>query len=118
MSGGWYLIKKNRVLSPWKLKLKIEVKDGRRRRSASAHGHFTSTSHAVLYFPRKTRKYIMVLHEMAHVLTPHKYAGHGEEYCTNYLYLIKHFLGEAAYEEMVLLFNENKIKFDYGTYLK
>lgn len=111
-------MRKNKALSPWKLKgLKITIKDGRRRRRASAVGHFTSTMHARIYFPKRTRTFMVVLHEFAHVLTSHKYAGHGPEYCTNYLYLIKHLLGETAYEEMLILFTTNKVQFDYDKYI-
>lgn len=108
-------------LSPWKHQLQgvsIKVTDGRRRRNGVAIGNVRTSSHCYIRLPKSLRRYIVVLHELAHLLTPKQYASHGQEYCTNYLYLIRQLLGEAAYEEMIALFKAHNVNFDYGTYTK
>lgn len=51
-------------------------------------------------FPRKMRNKWIVLHEIAHVLSPRDAAYHGREFCQVYLHLIKLFFGAETEKQL------------------
>lgn len=62
-------------------------------------------------FPRKTRCKWMVLHEIAHVLTPEEFSAHGREFCRTYLHLIKLFFGEETQNKLKAAMKKHKCKY-------
>lgn len=85
----------------------IVVLDGRRRRSAYG------SSNGSIAMPRWSRSELLILHEMAHVVTgsSRKVRAHGKYYCSNFLALIRHELGAEAANEMKQLFKEHRVKY-------
>lgn len=77
-------------------KIKVSAGQGHRRAITKREPDFFRVS-----FPRQMRCRWVVLHELAHVLTPWEYAGHGREFARAYLYLVKKFFGREM---------ENKLK--------
>lgn len=62
-------------------------------------------------FPRKMRINWVVVHEIAHVLTPMEYAGHGREFCRTYLHLVKLFFGEETQNKLKAAMKKHKCKY-------
>jgi len=83
----------------------IEVKDGRGRRRAcgSVFGYIN--------MPRWSRNKFSVLHELAHVVTRYDVSCHGEEFCQNYLTLVKHILGEQMHHDLQLRMKIEGVRF-------
>jgi putative metallohydrolase (TIGR04338 family) len=79
----------------------ITVKDGRRRIRPSAY-----RAERVIKMPKWSRNELIVIHEVAHIVTPDCYAAHGPEYCRTYLDLVKRFMGLMTCE---LLRNSFKV---------
>jgi putative metallohydrolase (TIGR04338 family) len=68
----------------------FEVRPGYGHRRATADGN------GVLQMPRWSRTELVVLHEMAHCLTPVSYAPHGPEYAGVFLALVRRGLTPAV----------------------
>lgn len=82
---------KNRYALNW-----VTVKDGRGRRKAG--GDYWGRC---IKMPRWSRRPIVVLHELVHVLlNPRIHPYHGEEFCGWYLALVRRFISEDAYKEL------------------
>jgi putative metallohydrolase (TIGR04338 family) len=110
---------RHKALKPWRHAMassKLKMTDGRGNRRATCYGCFQTSPVVTIKLPRWSRTQLNIIHELAHALTPGRYSPHGAEFTTNYLYLIKHVLGDGAYKEMLNLFNENRVKFDYTYY--
>ena len=87
-------------------KLKVSAGQGHRRAITKREPDFTRVT-----FPRKMRCKWVVLHELAHVLTPWEYAGHGREFCRTYLHLIKLFFGEETQNKLKAAMKKHKCKY-------
>lgn len=112
-------VMRRKEMKPWRHAFsgsKLRITDGRGRRKATAYGCFQTSYRITITLPRWARSMMVVLHELAHALTPGRYPTHGMEYCTNYLYLIKHVMGIEAYEEMIKCFTVHGVRYDFGTY--
>ena len=73
----------------------LQIHDGRRRRTPCAKGKVHDSGNSIhIILPTFSRTRLIVLHELAHLLTPRKFSSHGMEYASNYLYLIGLILGE------------------------
>jgi hypothetical protein len=81
----------------------IEVKDGRGCRRALGGG-------SSITLPKWARQYWVVLHEIAHCVTPSRYAAHGPEFVDNLMRLIRHVLGVDAYRTVRDTFAEYGIR--------
>lgn len=84
---------------------RITATDGRRRRRASA---FPLTRKIVM--PKWSRSEMIILHEIAHIVTPTQYAWHGPEYCKVYLELVKVFMGEETWKSLRDSFKVCRVK--------
>lgn len=62
-------------------------------------------------FPRKMRTKWVVLHEIAHVLSPHDAAYHGREFCQVYLHLIRLFFGAETEKLLKAGMKKHKCKY-------
>lgn len=94
----------------------IHVGDGRARRSAGGNAQG-------IWMPKWSRKKIVILHELAHVISSRKYrvrwvgttadkiAGHGWQFCEVYLDLVRAMLGNANAEALKASFKKNKVRF-------
>lgn len=69
---------------------RIEVRSGAGRRSACAEGRHT------IKMPLWSRHERVTLHEVAHCLTPSRYASHGPEFAGVMLALVRHQMGDEA----------------------
>jgi len=80
------------------------VADGRGTRIARA-------SQYRINLPRWARKTTIVLHEYAHIITPHPEPGHGRVFARNYIRLIRRFVGKTESDIMKLAFREYGVRF-------
>ncbi len=99
----------------WKVRMPddtyLNLKDGRRTRWARGGKH---GSEIRINLPRWARHPIVILHEMAHTITPMDRcvaASHGRQFCSNYLALIKRWMGREAWLEMKGLFKNKRVKY-------
>jgi putative metallohydrolase (TIGR04338 family) len=84
------------------------VADGRRNRDASG-----STWQIVI--PRWARNEAVVLHELAHTISMREYgrhiAGHGWQYASTFLDVVKWMMGKAAHDALKASFKAHKVRF-------
>lgn len=83
----------------------IQVTDGRGHWKAVASAGAMSISVA-----RNGRARWVVLHEVAHCLTPRGCQAHGPEYVKIYLQLVRHFLGREAWRALYTACRAHKVK--------
>jgi putative metallohydrolase (TIGR04338 family) len=90
-------------------RFKVQVKDGRARyRTAAAN-----RGQRWIKLPRWSRKRWLILHELAHICTPHETGGkHGRYWARTYLELVRHEMGEDAHKLLKLCFQRHKVKFN------
>jgi putative metallohydrolase (TIGR04338 family) len=62
-------------------------------------------------FPRLSRTKHIVIHEVAHLLTPSGVPAHGREFCRNYLYLVKIMLGADKEKQLKAGMKKHKCKY-------
>jgi len=79
---------------------------GRRRAGGTVRG---------IVMPKWSRKKWVVLHELAHTVSMRIFgfgiAGHGWEYCSTYLLLVRYTLGVEAHDLLKKSFKEHRVKF-------
>lgn len=83
---------------------KPKIKDGRGCRRATG-------SARALTFPKWSRTKMVILHELAHAVTPSHYAWHGKEFCANFYYLVKVAMGKDSAHELAMKYNECNVDF-------
>lgn len=65
----------------------------------------------IVSFPRKMRSEWVVVHEIAHVLTPADVAGHGREFCRTYLELVGLFFGVETRNKLKAAMKKHNCKY-------
>lgn len=60
----------------------------------------------------------VILHELAHVVAPGEEAGHGPEFCSIYLELVRHVLGERDHYKLAREFLIDRVKHHSGSAVK
>ena len=106
----------------------IRVTDGRRRSSACGSAQpdriFVRADRSARYFgwkgtiklPKWARYQMVVLHEIAHVVTDQEYkrsdgiAAHGPEFCSNLLQLVRRWMGAEAHATLKESFKNGRVK--------
>lgn len=88
------------------VKLKISNGSGQRRALARRTDDLMWIS-----FPRKTRARHIVLHELAHILTPMEFAGHGREFARTYLSLVRIIMGVEKEKQLKAAMKKHKCKY-------
>ena len=87
----------------------ITAHDGRGRGRAGAWGYNDIT------LPKWTRFELMIIHEVAHLMTNRLHglntAGHGWQFCSIYLDLVRFILGKEAHAALKASFKAHKVKF-------
>lgn len=78
------------------------------------HGHRRATAdrNGVLQLPRWSRTELVVLHEVAHCLTPERYAAHGPEYAGVFLSLVRRRLSPAAGQALEDAFGRHRVRWN------
>lgn len=81
-------------------------------------GVFTAkdnTKFGYIKIPFPFRHKLIVLHELAHVLTENMESDqHGAKFCAVYLELVNLFIGEEAYSDLKLSFDKHNVKYIVG----
>lgn len=90
----------------------IEVKDGRGRRQA---GGRNDRFGAMITLPRSLRHQETILHELAHVVTPHSVASHGKMFVQQYLALVDEWMGELEGAALRWFLAKNRVKWEEPT---
>ena len=84
----------------------IQLKRGRGRSSAywwgSSNIRLSTANHM---YER------VLLHELVHTLVPLPHSGHGRLFCAIYLDLVRHYMGEEAYEELLEGYRREGVKY-------
>lgn len=87
----------------------VRVTDGRgRRRPGVSVDGYTAFK---VKMPRFSRCVLLILHEIAHVLTPLEYSHHGREFCATYLQLTKRWVGKKERDELKAAFDICGVKY-------
>ena len=88
----------------------IFIHDGRGTRKGFAWRYLNGN--AVLNLPRWSRSKLIILHELAHVITPDCgcYASHGSEFCANYLELVRRWIDKDTHAALKDSFREHRVK--------
>lgn len=95
---------KRAVQSRWgKWDIEVTLKRGGR---GLAHGS------GRISLPLFARNPTMILHEVAHCLTPGRYASHGPEYVGVWLFLIKTVEGREMYDAARALIKKHKVRYN------
>lgn len=95
------VLDKRAVRSRWGARsVRVELGRG----GARAHG-----SHTVS-FGVNARNELIVCHELAHVLTPSRYAAHGPEWVGIYLHLVRTVIGETAARDLGRVMRQHKVR--------
>ena len=76
------------------------------------HGHRRATAdeHGVLQMPKWARTELVLLHEVAHCLTPWTFAGHGPEYAGVLLTLTRRGMGPATAQRLEDAFARERVR--------
>jgi putative metallohydrolase (TIGR04338 family) len=85
---------------------RFEIHDGRGDHMARGWSDDDFVCH--LSIIRALRCELFVLHELAHALT---FGGHGPEFCSTYLKLVRRFIGREAFENLRFTFRANDVKY-------
>lgn len=64
-----------------------------------------------IQLPRWAREPQILLHELAHVLTPSSAIPHGWEFCETYLDLVRHIMGKQHADELKRNFRQQRVRF-------
>jgi putative metallohydrolase (TIGR04338 family) len=83
----------------------IKVKDG--RGTTIARGNYLRK---FVSLPKWARTELVILHELAHTITPPRYCSHGVTYIRNYLKLVRRFMGDHTWKELKARFKTNKVR--------
>lgn len=88
---------------------RVYIRDGRGRRSAGA---WANRNRALGYItmPRRLRRELYILHELAHIMTLERYASHGCEFASNYLALVTRWMGRAIAVHLRNSFRQHRVK--------
>jgi len=89
-------------------KRKFQVKDGRGRSGPS--GAPRGADGVTMSLPKWSRFESMILHELAHGLTPREYAWHGPEFCAVFLRLVDRFMGAEAHKALMFSFRDHNVR--------
>lgn len=85
----------------------IVIKDGRGT-SWARGGNYPKR--AWLNLPRWSRNKGIILHEIAHTITPNEYASHGPEFCRNFVDLVALIIGKKEARDLIDAFRTKKAK--------
>jgi putative metallohydrolase (TIGR04338 family) len=85
----------------------IEVRPGKGHTRATG-----SHSSGIIQLPLWSRQRLVVLHEVAHVLTPGNYAHHGPEYAGVLLSLVHHVLGAEQAAKLRVSYREHRVRYN------
>lgn len=88
----------------------IQVADGRGTRKALAYGDYK------ISIPLWARNEAVVIHEIAHIIAHRTYgqyriAGHGWEFCSVFLDLVRFIMKREAHDALKKSFKEHRVKF-------
>ena len=79
-------------------------------RPGYGHRRATADEHGVLQMPKWARTELVLLHEVAHCLTPWTFAGHGPEYAGVLLTLARRGMGPATAQRMEDAFARERVR--------
>jgi len=93
----------------WPNITKINLANGAGSRRATGTLWYGNTARIKL--PIFARNKWVMLHELAHVVTPKNGAAHGREYCANYLLLVQHYLGRDVAKLLRHEFQRGRVQY-------
>lgn len=84
----------------------VTLKEGRGRGSAFWHN-----SRNIRLSTKNHMCERILLHELTHALVPLPHAGHGRLFCAIYLDLVRHFMGDDAYDALLAGYRQQNVKY-------
>lgn len=85
----------------------VIVKDGRGTRHARG---YNGEGGGYVNLPQWSRAPIIILHEMAHVLTKNSVAPHGPEYAANFAAIVQQFMGKEVAARLRTEFKKHRVR--------
>lgn len=79
-------------------------------RPGFGHRRATADADGVLQMPKWARTEMVLLHEVAHCLTPWTFASHGPEYAGVLLSLVRHGMGPAPAQALEDAFDRHRVR--------
>lgn len=104
----------NRIVeSPWWTQrwshvILVQVNDGRSRRSAC--GEYLGDGTGLIKLPRACRRKMVILHELAHVVTPDLHPWHGEVFVGCLLAFVDKWMGQLQGLALRWFLSKNRVK--------
>lgn len=97
----------------WPTFRQLSIKDGRGRRSACGESLQIGGNPVIgeITMPLWARTKLVALHELAHCLTPNKYASHGREFCKVFVELVQFGMGKEHSDELKKAFRTHRAKY-------
>ena len=81
-------------------------------RPGFGHRRATADVNGVLQMPKWARSELVLLHEVAHCLTPWSFASHGPEYAGVLLSIVRHGMGPARAQTLEDAFDRNRVRWN------
>lgn len=81
-------------------------------RPGFGHRKATATADGVLQMPRWARTELVLLHEVAHCITPPTFASHGPEYAGVLICLVRRSMGPATAQALEDAFDRHRVRAD------
>ncbi len=97
LAGRW-------LRSRWGL-VHIEVRAGQGHRRAVSYG-------PVLHMPKWSRSRLVLLHELAHSLTPHHFASHGPQFAGVFIALVERSMGKSTAADLRMAFRVKRVRWN------
>lgn len=82
-----------------------------KRRGKSSSGNWMT---ATIRLVSKHLCVRILLHELAHVVTPIQHLAHGREFCRNYLQIVRRVEGDEVWRALKQAFGEERVKWVHG----
>lgn len=93
-------------------KINTEPGRGHRRATASRYlGDYGRGVYGTIQLPKWARHKAVILHELAHIITPNHQAAHGWMFANNFLLLVRHFMGREAADLLMASYKKHKVKY-------
>ena len=81
-------------------------------RPGFGHRRATADANGVLQMPKWARSEMVLLHEVAHCLTPWSFAPHGPEYAGVLLSVVRHGMGPATAQALEDAFDRQRVRWN------
>jgi len=86
-------------------------------RPGYGHKRATANREGVLQMPRWARREMVILHEVAHCVTPESFAAHGSEYAGVFLAIVRRAMGLGPAQALEESFDRHRVRWSTAAVL-